>query len=422
MNRRWRTGARLAAACSVACPIVVLPAAPAAGPESTGSTELVALAPVGPFDVTSSDDLAQAKLANVAPKSSGEIAGSVTVTSSTSSSGTTVTSSPGGTSTTATQLPSAPAVTTVAPPPATTTTTSAPPEPEPLPPLLFGLGPTADSASASRLATEAPVGILTTWYNGPGDLPWITAWRDNVVPAAYARGQALHLVVFNDDPESSFTTDLGTACGRPYPLSDRFLDDMAQLAGAFAGAPEGPVLYVTMFTELQTYACTDNAWDATPESNTYFRALQERYLEAVAVFHANAPNVRVSIGWGGWQARWDDADHDGGRSMIDHFAPAMQASDFQSVQAMQSDSNVSDVRAMTRLLGRYGPVMVAHFKPDNGSQPTFDADLRALFTDDNVRDLQADGLFAFSFMDQVNVNSSEAAFQSVAGVVRRYGS
>jgi hypothetical protein len=26
----------------------------------------------------------------------------------------------------------------------------------------------------------------------------------------------------------------------------------------------------------------------------------------VAVFHQHAPNARVSLGWGGWQTRWED--------------------------------------------------------------------------------------------------------------------
>jgi hypothetical protein len=34
---------------------------------------------------------------------------------------------------------------------------------------------------------------------------------------------------------------------------------------------------------------------------------------------------------------------------------------------MATDSNTGDVRAMVRTLGAHGPVMVAHYKPDNGS-------------------------------------------------------
>jgi hypothetical protein len=37
--------------------------------------------------------------------------------------------------------------------------------------------------------------------------------------------------------------------------------------------------------------------------------------------------------------------------MVPYFADVLMASDFQSFQAMQSDSNVEDIRAMVRLLG-----------------------------------------------------------------------
>jgi hypothetical protein len=45
----------------------------------------------------------------------------------------------------------------------------------------------------------------------------------------------------------------------------------------------------------------------------------------------------------------------------------LRASDFQSFQAMATDTNTGDIRAMVRVLGAYGPVMLAHYKPDNGS-------------------------------------------------------
>jgi hypothetical protein len=67
--------------------------------------------------------------------------------------------------------------------------------------------------------------------------------------------------------------------------------------------------------------------------------------------------------------------------MVPYFADVLMASDFQSFQAMQSDSNVEDIRAMVKLLGPYGPVMLAHYKPDNASQATFESDLQIMLTD-----------------------------------------
>jgi hypothetical protein len=318
---------------------------------------------------------------------------------------------------------SAPATPTSIPP----TWTSVPATPTNVPPttgvpkLLFGIGSEADSAINARLTTEAPVHMLTSWYNSANDLSWMTGWKNGLVPRAYAAGYAMHLIVFSDGAESQLATKYGTACGRPYPLSDRFLSDMRQLAQTFAGTTQGPPLYVTLFTEFQTYACKDNAWNPDAQSNAYYRALKDRYIETLAVFHQNASNAKVSLGWGGWQTRFDNPSIGAGRSMFQYFDDVMRASDFQSFQAMQSDSNVSDVRAMTRVLGTYGPVMLAHYKPNNGSASTFEQDLRAMLTDTYLSEITSAGLFAWSFMDSKNLDGSATAYQLAKDAVIRYG-
>jgi hypothetical protein len=309
---------------------------------------------------------------------------------------------------------------TSAPPTTATPTTTATLTPAGVPKLLFGLGAEADSALQARLVQEAPVRMLTSWYNGPNDLTWMTAWQNDLVPNAYQSGYAMHLIVFSDTPESQIQTQFGMACGRPYPLSERFLDDMRLLAQTFAGTADGPPLYVTLFTEFQTYACSDNAWNPDAPTTAYYQALKARYLAALALFHQHAPNARVSLGWGGWQTRWDDPASGGGRSMFAHFTDVLRASDFQSFQAMQSDSNVADVRAMVQVLGAYGPVMLAHYKPDNASQAIFDEDTEAMFTDSYLSELIATGLFAWSFMDQANL-SSDPSYVFVKSAVQRYG-
>jgi hypothetical protein len=45
--------------------------------------------------------------------------------------------------------------------------------------------------------------------------------------------------------------------------------------------------------------------------------------------------------------------------MFAHFAGVLKGSDFESFQTMQSDTNVADIRNMTRSLGQYGPVLLA---------------------------------------------------------------
>ena len=193
--------------------------------------------------------------------------------------------------------------------------------------------------------------MLTSWYNGPGDLGFMTDFRDDVVPDAYRAGRSLHLVVWTGDREQDVSTQYGTACGRGYPLSSRFLGDMAALAKTFAGSAQGPKFYVTLFTEFQTYGCTDNAWNPDSKTNNYYRALKDRYRATATVFRLYAPNARVSIGWGGWQARWDSPATGGGRSMFKHFADVMRSSEFQSFQAMSSGTTATDVRDMTSALG-----------------------------------------------------------------------
>jgi hypothetical protein len=107
--------------------------------------------------------------------------------------------------------------------------------------------------------------------------------------------------------------------------------------------------------------------------------------------------------------------------MFQYFGDIMGASDFQSFQAMQSDTNIGDVRAMTRILGAWGPVMLAHYKPDNGSQSTFDADVRAMLTSDYLTEMSGLGLFAWSFMDQANLNASSSTYAFVRDALIRFG-
>jgi hypothetical protein len=292
------------------------------------------------------------------------------------------------------------------------------PRPTPPPRLLFGLGPEADGAKRARVVRDAPVHMLTSWYNGHGDLGWMTGWRTSFVPQAYRAGFTLHLIVYSGESHTKIATKYGEACGQAYPLSTGFLDDMAQLAGTFRGRGR---LYVTLFTEFQTYACTNNQWNPNSETNAYWRALKDQYRAALSTFHRLAPNSRVSLGWGGWQTRWDKPSTGGGRSMFKHFADVMRLSDFQSFQAMQTDSNVGDVLAMTRTLGAYGPVLLAHYKPNNGSQAVFDRDTRAMLTDSYLRKAVSAGLFAWSFMDDRNLSASSSTFSRIVGAIQRYG-
>jgi hypothetical protein len=280
------------------------------------------------------------------------------------------------------------------------------------PSLLFGLGPEAHAAANSPLNQQAPLGMYSTWYNGPGDLDWMRDWEGSFVPQVYASGRATHIIIHSDGSET------GTPCGRQYPISPGINDDMAQLAQIFAGRATDPPLYVTLFTEFQTYPCVDNQWEGAED---YYTALQAKMLQIKDIFHQYAPNARVSIGWGGWQSRWDDPASGGGRSLFQYFNGVMAQMDFQSFQAMQGDGNVGDVRRMSETLGAYGAVMLAHYKPNNGSRTTYTADITAMMTDAFLNEVTGYGLFAWSFMDTAQMSSDPSIFALVKDAVLRYG-
>lgn len=288
------------------------------------------------------------------------------------------------------------------------------PLPDISPPFMFGVGTELDSAINHRITKEAPVKMLTSWYNGPNDLNFMNGWKSSLVPNSYNSGYALHLIIYSNDVEQTVDTPYGSACGRPYPLSPKFLSDVTQLANIFSGDK----LYVSMFTEFQTYPCDDNNWT---NADKYYKTLQSQYLAAMNIFHQYSPGSQVSLSWGGWQTEWDDPGKGGGRSLFKHFADVMNASDFQSFQAMSNSNNLAIITEMTKALHPYsGGVMVSHYKPDNGSQSTFDSDMLNIFSPSSMTTLQQNGLFAFSFMDISNIDSTETSYQTVKGIVQTY--
>jgi hypothetical protein len=287
--------------------------------------------------------------------------------------------------------------------------------------LLIGIGDEADRDAQTALAKQAPVKMLTSWYNYHTDFAeFMDGWKGTLIPKLYRAGYALHVVQWAPEGESQLSTRYGPACGRPYPLSDQFLPDMKHLAQIFGGPASGPPLYVTLFTEFSTYPCVDNEWDS---ATNYYLALKDQYRAAYQVLHANAANVHVSLGFGGWLGAYDYPQKGGGRSLINHFTDIMKASDFQSFQAMNDDpnQNAPQILTMTRLLHPYGPVMLAHLKPDNESQSVFNSDVRTIFTDSFIQQATAAGLFALSFMTTHLVDADPATFQFLKAAVTRYG-
>ena len=286
---------------------------------------------------------------------------------------------------------------------------------------MFGEGSEADSAAKTELATTTPLGMLTSWYNGPNDLSWMTGWRTGPVPRTYASGRAMHLIVWTDDPEVPLNTTYGPACGRAYPLSDRFLGDMTTLAQTFAGAAGGPPLYVTLFTEFQTYACTDNAWAATPAATNYYKALKDQYLEGARRLPPVRPELaKVSLGWGGWQAELRLARHR--RGPVD--VPPLRRRDARlGLPELPSHAVRHQRPGHHRHDHDPGRLRPGHARPLQAQQ-RLAGDVRRrrarLLTDASLADLTGKGLFAMSFMDDANLAAEPAIEQFVAAAVNRY--
>lgn len=282
--------------------------------------------------------------------------------------------------------------------------------------ILFGIGSQAGPAMDFRIVKEAPVHMLTSWYNGSKDLEWMRVQQNDLIPRLYANHYVVHLITWTDLPEVDIQTPYGPACGRPYPVSKDVVEDMKQLAQIYNG--DGP-MYVSLFTEFQTYTCVDNNWIG---NENYFNTLKDNYRLIKDAFHQYAPQAKVSISWGGWQSRYDDQENQGGLSLFPHFSDILNDSDFSSFQSMESDSNVQEILDMTRILGSYKkPVMLSHYKPSNGSEDVFNNDMRSLFSDEIMSKLISNGLFAFSFMDDELLDNSDISYNLVKNGIQKYG-
>jgi len=291
------------------------------------------------------------------------------------------------------------------------------PTPGGRPRLLFGVGDRADTASQSTLVSGAGANVLSTRYGGPQDLDGLAAWRDTVVPAAYADGFALHLVVADDSEYADLDTEFGPGCGRPYPLSDRFLDDATRLAETFAGGPDSPPLFVSVFEGVETTGCGGAGMLVDEPTTAYYRALLDRYVEVREIFHRLAPNALVSLGWRSAQATYDEPAIGGGLSMFEHVADTMRLSDFVTVSMDGDADNVQDLQTAVKALGRYAPVLVTYY----GSARFAERDLRVMLTDTFLGEATAAGVFAWIFDTDAALAASSEAHHLVTDAITHYG-
>jgi hypothetical protein len=274
--------------------------------------------------------------------------------------------------------------------------------------ILWGIGDQLSSAVSTRIYRDAPVHMVTAWYNGPGDLGWMSGYqKGSTMSDLYGRGKAIELIIW-----------LGNQTD--YAISPQFLEDAGVLARTFRGnGPHHGRLYVVLFSELETYSSDPG----------YFANLKRAYRQAMAVFHRENANARVALGLGGY-AWGSTPDRD-----LSFWDDAIRASDFTAVQAMQAcDSErdgqsvlVPQIRSSVRQLGTYGkPVMISHFKlwGDPGCQAAaFGKFMRTVFTDSSISALTDDNLFAWNFMDDHYINdpgpTHETAKRLLAVYARR---
>lgn len=255
--------------------------------------------------------------------------------------------------------------------------------------VLWGMGDNIAGAESKSMFTDpdSPQKMVTTWYNGTGDLGWISGYTGCCTMSNYAKkGYAQHLVVWLADSPA-------------YAVSPQFLTDLATLTKAMKGdGPEYSPLYITLFSEFETYS-TDPA---------YMTQLHDQYMKAVDVVHNTASQAYVSLGFGGYTwagkttadlAKWNDA---------------IAKSDFASVQAMQACDNtngppagtnevIPNLRNSVAQLGSTGkPVMVSHFLTwGDGTCPitAFKKIRDDLLSPSSLASLTSKGLFAWDMMN-----------------------
>ncbi|MEV8378912.1 BTAD domain-containing putative transcriptional regulator [Kribbella sp. NPDC056861] len=283
--------------------------------------------------------------------------------------------------------------------------------------FLFGIGDQATIARTSKLAHQAPISMLTTWYHGAKSLPALEGWSEPVVQKSYADGYALQLIVGDWDPPIPVSTKYGAGCGKAYPLSPEFLTDMRTLARVFAGSNQSPALYVTLFSGVDTYGCTPGDYGDGNADTNYYRALKDRYREVREIFRSTAPNARVGIAWHSWPMTTPD-----GVTMVKKFADVLSTSDYQAVISWEPDENVTYLKAAVRTLSPYGPVMVAQYGSDDIPTSVMTSDLNALLAPAALSSLRAQGLFAWNFDTEQLLERTPGAYPTVLAAVRQSSS
>ncbi|MGH2806022.1 MAG: fibronectin type III domain-containing protein [Actinomycetota bacterium] len=274
------------------------------------------------------------------------------------------------------------------------------------PRFIFGLGDQIGVATNRPIFHDAPVKMITSWYNGRGNLGWMSGYQDtDTMSNWYGKGHAMELVVWlANDPA--------------YAVSDQFQTDIELLTRIFKGnGPHYGPLYVVLFTELETYS----------KDPAYFDSLRSAYVEAVERIHATYDQAEVGLGFGGYgwlNARTRD---------LTAWEPAIRISDFVAAQHMHSCNRVdlmkTQVPRAIEQLGSYGkPVFVSHFKfwGDEACQrDAWGRFLDEVWTEANLATFHRQGLRAWGFMDDRYIRGDAATnpiYGKTRDLLRRYAS
>ncbi|HEY3118689.1 MAG TPA: hypothetical protein VGK54_18250, partial [Chloroflexota bacterium] len=131
----------------------------------------------------------------------------------------------------------------------------------------IGIGPEADQAARSDLARNAPLGILSSWFNKSQDLQFFDGWRrSGQLNDWWNRGYVLHIVTYEGEPP-------GISNYRPYHISPQFVSDMQALARIISAPADGKhVVLFSLATEFQTYMQPHNQYNQ--QTAWYYDALK----------------------------------------------------------------------------------------------------------------------------------------------------
>lgn len=271
------------------------------------------------------------------------------------------------------------------------------------PKILWGIGDEIPSAEKTPIFNEAPVRMVTSWYNGPSDTTWMKNYmKGSTMSDLYGKGYAQELVVWlANEPD--------------YAISPEFEHDVALLTKIFKGnGPNYGPLYVVLFTEFETYS----------RDSTYFPKLENAFVQARDTIKAVYPKAKVALGFGGYEWSWRTY-----RPMKTWEINAIHAGDFIAVQEIQPAENldilISQVRNSVRQLSTYGkPIMISHFKiwqkkgePDKLPSDAFYKFVKQTFNQQTLDSLSGEGVFAWDFMNEHYINDPGPAYKAIKSVI-----